>query len=114
MLQKYFTKTENVILGGNLNFTLGTHKIWAIRARTDPLAFFYEQNIREDHLFDIAPTKIKSSWTNKRTGENIIGKRLDRFLTVENFIEQNARITQWVYPRGDYDYNTIFLKLFGE
>ena len=37
-----FLKREKVVIGGDLNFTLGVHEIWGTNARTYSLASFFK------------------------------------------------------------------------
>ena len=80
------------ILGGDLNFTLGTNEIWGPRARVDSLEKYFEKLLRDSRLIDISSVKLKSTWTNRRTGDDRIAKRLDHFLLDEKLMEHNFRI----------------------
>ena len=83
------SRKENLIIGGDLNFTLGANKIWGPKVRTDPLALFFSNLLQNMNLIDLDPQKSKLSWTNRRVGEDRITKRLDRFLLVENILDEN-------------------------
>jgi hypothetical protein len=84
---KSFLKSENLILGGDLNFSLGEVESWGPRARLDPLTYFFNHMLRRMKLIDIPPIRRCSTWRNKRVGEDRIEKRLDRFMASENLVE---------------------------
>ena len=73
-------KCEKLILGGDLNFTMGLSKIWGFRARLDSLFDFFTKILETHGLVDIIPTVMVPTWTNRRTGNENICKILDRFL----------------------------------
>ena len=67
-------RKENLIIGGDLNFTLGAHEIWGSRARLDTLALFFINHLHNLKLVDLDPHKLKPTWTNKIMGEEWIAK----------------------------------------
>ena len=52
---------ENLIIGGDLNFTLGVHEIWDIRKRKDPLASFFSNLLHNLKMVDLDPQNLKPS-----------------------------------------------------
>ena len=42
---KSFLNKENVIIGGDLNFTLGAIEIWRTKAIIDPLSYFVRHHL---------------------------------------------------------------------
>lgn len=80
LLSKYFMHGPNLVVGGDLIFSLGMSKTWGPQARVDHLAYFFLKNIREGNLIDSNLIKITPTWRNKRVGEARVAKRLDRFL----------------------------------
>ena len=114
MLQISFKKSEKVILGGNLNFTLGTQEVWGSRDRIGPVVNIFEQKLREGCLIiDLALAKLKRTWTNKRTRESKIAKRIDTFIIMENLIEKNSIIREWLGLGDSYHY-PIYLEVLGD
>lgn len=97
-----------------MNFTLGNHEIWGPSARNDLLVDYFEHLLNDCRLIDIAPEKLKPTWTNKRTGQRRISKRLDRFLLAEHLLEQNYNFRQWVDLGGVSDHSPICLEIFGD
>lgn len=84
---KLFSKSfshENVIMGGDPNLTLGVAEIWGPKAIPDPLSDFFQNHLAQLDLFYIDPIKLNPTWRNRRVGEHVIMKRLDRFLVGED------------------------------
>eukprot|EP00253_Pinus_taeda_P012218 PITA_12218 len=104
-------KSPLMIMGGDLNFSLGRAEAWGPSAREDPLAEFFLNLISENNLIDPSPIKLKPTWRNRRMGEDWIAKRLDRFLVVESLTSKVPMIRQWVEEIGNSDHFPIFLDL---
>jgi hypothetical protein len=60
LLSKYFFEVEALILGGDLNFSLGMDEVWGPRERSDPLAYFFKMHLERKRLIDVPPTCILS------------------------------------------------------
>ena len=105
------SKKENLIIGGDLNFTLGAHEIWGPKARTYPLAPFFINLLQNLKLIDLDPIKLNPYWTNIRVGEDIIAKRLDRFLLAENILDENLMFKQWVDSGADSNHLPICIEI---
>jgi len=100
-----------VIIGGDLNFSLGPSEIWGPQARVDTLTDFFTHKLMNQNLIDIEPISIKPTWRNKRTGENRVAKRLDRFLVADSLVDRHFLIRQWIGSGGHSDHFPIFLEL---
>jgi hypothetical protein len=50
LLSKSFMKNEDLILGGDLNFSLGMAKSWGQRAQTDSLSEFFNHIVGKKGL----------------------------------------------------------------
>lgn len=72
----------NIILGGDLNFSLGYLESWGHHTQADPLAVFFEQLLDSHNIIDIPTTKLAPTRRN-RSGEDNLARRLDRFLIKE-------------------------------
>jgi hypothetical protein len=70
LFNKSFITGDSLILGGELNCSLGAIEIWGPRAREDSLADYFTQKLISKDLIDIEPIKMKPSWSNKRVGED--------------------------------------------
>ena len=84
LFSKPFFSHDQLIVGGDLNFTLGVAKIWGPKAIPDPLSDFFKSHLTQLDLFDLDPIKLNPTWRNGRVGEDRIAKRLDRFLVRED------------------------------
>lgn len=65
-------KNDDLILGGDLNFSLGTTESWGPRVCPGSLSDYFNHILREKGLIDIAPTNLCPSWRNKTVGEDYI------------------------------------------
>ena len=50
---------DSVVLGGDLNFSLGNNEVWGPHAQVDSLAGYFVQKLVEKGLLDIEPIKLK-------------------------------------------------------
>lgn len=108
---KSFLKDQQVILGGDLNFSLGFSEVWGTHARADPLTSFFTQKMVECNLLDIEPIKLKPTWRNNREGEANVAKRLDPFLITDTLLENPLHLKQWVGYGGISNHCPIFLEI---
>eukprot|EP01018_Ginkgo_biloba_P039380 Gb_12932 [translate_table: standard] len=111
LLSKDFLRWDNIILGGDLNFPLGSSEIWGSKAQVDGLSGLFFRKLIDTGLIDIEPVKLKPTWRNKRLGDERITKRLDRFLVSESLLEDTLRLKQWVGSRGESDHFPVLLVL---
>ena len=89
-------KGEKLDYRGVLNFTLGAHEVWGPKARTDPLASYFNNLLMDSKLIDLDPQPLNPTWSNRRLGEERIAKRLDIFLISEELLETDLMFNQWV------------------
>ena len=59
----------NLILVGDLNFTLNASEIWGSKALLDPLGPYFSKLLSDHHLVDVAPSCAGPTWRNGRMGE---------------------------------------------
>jgi hypothetical protein len=57
-----FLKEQNLILGGDLNFTTSNREMWGAHARVDPLQLYFSQLIQVEGLVDVEPLKVLPTW----------------------------------------------------
>ena len=95
LLSNSLIKSDLVILGGDLNFSLGQSEVWGPHAQIDSLTGFFTQKLEENNLLDIEPIKLKPTWRNNRCADGKIAKRLDRFLVAEQIVDRAFLIRQW-------------------
>lgn len=84
LMSKSVLKSSLLIMGGDFNFSMGRAEAWGPSAREDPLTAFFFNLLTENNLIDTSPIKLKPTWRNRRSGEDRIAKRLDRFLLSES------------------------------
>lgn len=114
LFSKSFLSHDRRIMGGDLNFTLGTSEIWGPSAIIDPLVDFFRSHMSRLDLFDLEPAKLNLTWRNCRTGEGNIAKCLDRFLVGEDVAFSHTFLArQWVDWGGEFDHSPIVLDLRG-
>eukprot|EP00253_Pinus_taeda_P010674 PITA_10674 len=111
LLAKSLMNSSLMIVGGDLNFSLGRVEAWGPSAREDPLSDFFHKALLDKNLIDPSPIKLKPTWRNRRSGEDQIAKRLDRFLLSEGLISKIPLFRQWVEEVGNSDHFPIFLEL---
>eukprot|EP00253_Pinus_taeda_P024113 PITA_24113 len=111
LFAKTLMKAPLMVVGGDLNFSLGGTEAWGPSAREDPLTEFFIQFLQAHNLIDPSPTSLSPIWRNRRSGEDRIAKRLDRFLISEGLIKSVPLFRQWVEATGNSDHSPIFLDL---
>jgi hypothetical protein len=52
----------------------------------DRLVGFFHNLFNQAGVVDIEPIKLKPTWSNNRSGEDCVSKRLDRFLIHGDFL----------------------------
>jgi hypothetical protein len=79
--------TKNLILAGDLNFTVSASEVWGSKAILDPLVEFFKGIFHDSGLVDIVPIEYVPTWCNGRGGLESIEKRLDRVFMSEAFFD---------------------------
>jgi hypothetical protein len=102
---------DNLILGGDLNFTTSSREVWGEHARVDPLQLYFSQLIQVGGLVDVEPLKFLPTWRNGRKGHDYIAKRLDRFLVSEKLVSSGIRYRSWVCNVKISDHMPVILHL---
>eukprot|EP00253_Pinus_taeda_P033361 PITA_33361 len=110
LLSKYLIKNRSLILGGDLNFSIGNAEAWGPSAKEDPLSDFFSNTLHSHNLIDVNLIKAKPTWRNRRIGEGRVAKRLDRFLISEDLMSSIPMIRQWVGEGGNSDHFPILLE----
>eukprot|EP00253_Pinus_taeda_P032275 PITA_32275 len=102
---------DNIIIGGDLNFSLGHVESWGNGAQTDPLMEYFEHLMDNNNLMNIDSAKIQPTWQNRRIGEDALAKRLDRFIIKAPLVERLDIIRQWVGSGGISNHFPIYLEI---
>jgi endonuclease/exonuclease/phosphatase family metal-dependent hydrolase len=89
-------KEQNVIMGGDLNFTTSSREMWGAHIRVDPLHLYFSQLIQGEGMVDVEPLKLLPTWQNGRGGLDYITKRLDWFFISEDLVMSRIRYRTWV------------------
>ena len=76
----------NLILDGDLNFTLTDADIWGKKTRLDPLAPYFSQLLKDSNMIDVPPICAGPTWRNGCVGDEGIIKSLDIFLASTSLI----------------------------
>ena len=67
----------HLVIGGDLNLTLRSSKVWGVKASLDPLSNHFLSLFQSVGLVDVAPLASGPTWRNGRLGVEGISKRLD-------------------------------------
>jgi hypothetical protein len=102
-------KYQEVILGGDLKFSLGFFEVWGTHVRVDPLTNIFNQKMVECNLLDIEPIKLKQTQRNNIVGDSSVAKRLDHFQIKDTLLEKPLQLKQWVSYGGISDHCPNFL-----
>jgi len=98
-----------VVIGRDINFSLGASKIWGLAAHMDCLLRHFIRNMEAMGVLDIEPSKLTLAWGNKRIGESKVAKGIDLFLISKIFMNEVIQVIKWVSLGGDSNYNLIVL-----
>eukprot|EP00253_Pinus_taeda_P031852 PITA_31852 len=78
---------ENLVIAGDFNLTLHSNECWGPCRHHHPLAESFKNELLCHNLIDIAPCEMLPTWSNGRTGNAFIAKRLDRILAHVSVID---------------------------
>eukprot|EP00253_Pinus_taeda_P030204 PITA_30204 len=110
LLESEILSADNILLGGDLNFSLGFCESWGHHAQIDPLSDTLTSLLEDHNWIDIPSARLQYTWTNNRNGEQSLARRLDRFLVKEPLYNVLARSRQWVGSGGISDHRPIFFE----
>jgi len=86
LLGKDILKSYLLILGGDLNFSLGAAESWGLSTHPDNQAGFFSHLLASNGLIDTYPLKLLPTWRNMRVGDARIEKKLDHFFIFEPLV----------------------------
>jgi len=105
--------TENLILGGDLNFSLGFRESWGSSAQMDSITDFMRRMLEQHDLIDIPMHHPLPTWWNRRIGSAALARRLDRFLMKGPLANHLHHFKQWVGTGGISDHSHILMEILG-
>jgi hypothetical protein len=103
--------TENLILGGELNFTLSLQEVWCAHPHRNPLEYFCAHLLESSHLVDLEPFKLSPTWKNGRKSVEGISKHIDKFPISEALVEGPWTLKSWVGSGSLLNHMPIILNL---
>eukprot|EP00253_Pinus_taeda_P010150 PITA_10150 len=104
---------DRVVIGGDLNFSLGYRESWGSTAQIDPITDYMTNLLEQTNFMDIPMQRILPTWRNRRIGDAALARRLDRFL-MKGTLQQCLHLyRQWVGAGGLSDHTLIFLEIQG-
>jgi hypothetical protein len=92
IFSKSWWNFPNLIVGGDLNFSLGEAEMWGESAQVDELIDYFRQALARVGVLDIPTPKILPTWRNRRDGDRYIAKRLDKFLVADHLVKSMEKI----------------------
>jgi len=79
------------LLGGDLNLNLNRRHIWGSSVRVDSLVVFFRNLFNQVGVVDMDPINLKPTWSNNRSREMCVSKRIDRFFIHGDFLQKVER-----------------------
>lgn len=104
------TFVDQLIIEGDLNFSIGYGESWGSLAQIDPSSNFFRDILELHHLADIPMNKSLPTWRNQSMGEATLARRLNRFLIKISLLQ---RLSRWVGVGGKSNHSPIFLEILG-
>ena len=104
---------QNLVVAGDLNFTMFSSKNWGMANSLDPLDGYSQSLFSKYNLVDIKPSKLLPTWKNKRTRKDGTKKRIDRFLW-HYLLGESVRYRSWNMNSNLSDHILISLQLEGD
>lgn len=107
-------RSDNIILAGDLNFSLGIFESWGHNAHADTLFNYFRHLLSIHQLVDPLITSHSPTWCNRRTRDDWVDRRLDRFLIKEGLLQNFGYYRQWIGSGGISDHSPTYLEITGE
>lgn len=79
LLQSPIMQADQIIVGGDLNFSLGHWESQGPHATPDPLSYYFDKFLDKSNFFDLYMAKKVPTWCNRIIGEATLARRLDHF-----------------------------------
>jgi hypothetical protein len=91
LLKIDFLMVDNLILGGELNFSLGRPNFGAQIPALITNILFFTHILSTNGILDISPWKLLPTWRNMQTEDSWVEKWLDRFLVSKILVKKKKR-----------------------
>ena len=102
--------SPNLIVGGDLNLTMGASETWGKWAALDPLTSHFKLLFYSVGLVDIAPPSAGPTWRNGMIGDEGISKRLDHFLIASSLIPSLLVHRVWTHHSDISDHYPVYFE----
>jgi len=113
-MKKSFLQVNNLVIGGDLKFSMGQSEIWGTHAQQDHLSDYFSHMIESNHLVHICLTRHMSTWRNRRTRYQTIARRNNQFFIRDTLLENIPLFRKCVGIGGVFDHFPIYLELAGQ
>jgi len=113
LFSKDLLKVENLIIGGDFNFSLVEVESWGPSAHPDPQAAYFRHLLSSNGFIDIAPIKLLPTWRNMRVAEACVAKRLDCFLISESMSMLPFQFRQCIGSGRESNHSSVWLVFEG-
>jgi hypothetical protein len=74
-------KYDSLVIDGDMNLTLNYREVWGDSVRSDRLVDFFQSHFEASRWVDIEPIKLRPTWNNNRSGQDVVAKILDHFFS---------------------------------
>jgi hypothetical protein len=110
-LIKSLTTTPNWIIGGDFNMILTLEEKSGGIKRLEQDSGKFKALIDHLNLVDIENSNGTFTWSNRRSGNQHIACRLDRFLVTEEIMESGANLESLILPKAGSDHWPLALQI---
>jgi hypothetical protein len=104
-------RSDNVIVGGDLNFRIWRGEMCGKDSKPASLKNLFIHDCEEVNCCDVEPIKLTPTWRNKRLGDDNISKRLEKVLVFDQIMSRTVKVRSWVGQGGFSICSPIFLQM---
>jgi exonuclease III len=108
---KALANTPNWILGGDFNMIMSLEEKTGGRKRLEQDSGKFKTLPEQLKLVDIENNNGTFTWSNRRSGNQHVACRLDRFLVTEELIERDLCMESLILPKAGSDHWPIALQI---
>jgi hypothetical protein len=107
LVDSHLLSEEDLIVGGDLNFTISSQDMWGNSSRIDLLAYYFLNIIQAIGLVYIQPNQMTPTWRNKRVGTT--GQKYWIVFST-TFLDNHRKMRSWTINSTISDHNLICLQ----